>query len=245
MFQSVKAFSEGLSFHYKGFELAFRHRSLLLLSLVPFIVTLTLYMLAFYWLTLRADDLLNAIWGAGAPEIIQTTGWLHWVYTHVVKYMLYLVLLMIMTYSFCVFSTIVGSPLYDHISSRYELLLHGPQLRGERDRAAMGRLVVIKEEIKKAFIILFIPLFLFFVPIIGNLISLLIAPILIAWDYVDFSLSRDHAFLKDRLAVVWQHKFRLLGFGFPLLIPLIGILLLPFAILGATRLYFERIKPGI
>lgn len=245
MIQSVKAFSDGLCFHRRGFELALRHRSFLFLSLVPFVVTLTLYLLIFYWFSLNADELLNAIWGATTPKVAQTVGWLHRMYMHVVKYLLYFVLLMIMTYTFLIFTAIVGSPLYDFISSRYERLLGGPQVPSKRDGAAPGRMAVIKEEIKKTFIILFIPLFLFFIPLIGNLMSLLIAPVLIAWDYVDFSLSKDRTFLKDRLAVVWQHKFCLLGFGLPLLIPFLGILLMPFAILGATRLYFESIKPAL
>ncbi|MBW1859612.1 MAG: hypothetical protein JRI70_05910 [Deltaproteobacteria bacterium] len=34
----------------------------------------------------------------------------------------------------------------------------------------------------------------------------------------------------------------LLGFGCPLLVPFLGLIIVPFAILGSTKLYFETMK---
>jgi len=64
----------------------------------------------------------------------------------------------------------------------------------------------------------------------------------IAWDYVDFSLARDCPLLKDRIRVLWRFKSVLFGFGCPLLVPFLGLMIMPFAILGGTKLYFEKIK---
>ncbi|MBW1860064.1 MAG: EI24 domain-containing protein [Deltaproteobacteria bacterium] len=94
---------------------------------------------------------------------------------------------------------------------------------------------------------LIIPIPLLFVPVVGTLLSFVVAAVFIAWDYTDFSLSRDCPLMRDRMGAVWRHKWSLLGFGSPLLIPFLGLVIMPFAILGATTLYFDRIKraPGI
>ena len=86
---------------------------------------------------------------------------------------------------------------------------------------------------------------LIFIPIVGAFLSFLVAAVFIAWDYVDFSLSKDSPFLKDRVKALWQNKFLLIGFGSPLVFPLLGISILPFAILSSTILYYEKMKENV
>ena len=105
-----------------------------------------------------------------------------------------------------------------------------------------GVLTVMKEEVKKAVLMLLIPLPLFFIPVVGAVLSFIVAAVFIAWDYMDFSLSRDCPLLKDRIKAVWRYKLILLGFGCPLLIPFLGLTIMPFAILGSIKLYFDSIK---
>jgi CysZ protein len=148
-----------------------------------------------------------------------------------------------MFYTFIMLSNILASPIYDYVVTRYERTYasqHGQPHRATTP--AKGVLRIIGEEIKKAVLMLVVPLPLIFIPLIGPLLGFVVAAVFIAWDYVDFSLSRDYPMLKDRLRAVWHHKFLLLGFGCPLLIPFAGLLVLPFAILGSTKLYFGRMK---
>ncbi len=242
MFKSLKAVSDGWGFHIKGIRFGFQNFSFLILALIPFLVTLTLYVFAFYLFTLYADDLLSMIWHVDTAESSKYVGWIYWLYIRVVKALLYLVVLIIMFYTFIVLSNIVGSPIFDHISTKYERLFHDTEYPKKESSVSKGILTIIKEETKKAGLMLVVPLPLIFIPVVGQVLGFVAAAVFIAWDYVDFSLSRDCPLLKDRLRTLWRHKFLLVGFGGPLLIPLLGLVLVPFAILGSTRLYFDRIK---
>jgi len=242
VFKSIIALSEGWRFHIRGIRFGFSHLSFLFPSVLPFLVTLALYMFAFYMFTLHADDLLRMVWQIETAESSTYMGRLYWAYMRVVKLLLYLIVLVIMFYTFIVLSNILASPVYDYISIKYELI-HYQNTRSEQAAPlAKGLLTVVKEEVKKALLMLIIPLPLLFIPVAGTVLSFIVAAVFIAWDYIDFSLSRDSPLLKDRIKAVWRYKLILLGFGCPLLIPFLGLMIMPFAILGATKLYFDRMK---
>ncbi|MGD9022544.1 MAG: EI24 domain-containing protein [Deltaproteobacteria bacterium] len=242
MFAPVRAFSEGLKFHIRGIRFGFGHASLLALSMLPFLVTLILYIFAFYVFTLYADDMLRMVWHVETGESSTLMGWLYWAYVHVVKVLLYLVVLVVMLYTFLLLSNVLASPIYDHISTKYKKSYYqhtGPE---QETSPGKGVLTIMKEEIKKAMLMVVVPLPLLFIPLVGAVLAFVVASIFIAWDYVDFSLSKDCPLLRDRLRAVWRHKVPLFGFGCPLLIPFFGVLIMPFAILGSTLLYFDRMK---
>jgi CysZ protein len=242
MFESLKALSEGWRFHSRGIRFGFGNLSFLSLSIGPFLITLALYIFGFYMFTLYAEDLLRMVWHVEPGESSKYMGWLYWTYLHMVKFLLYLIVLVVMFYTFVVLSNILASPLYDHISIRYERMHYHNAPPEQVASPAKGVLTVMKEEVKKALLMLVIPVSLLFIPVVGTVLSFIVAGVFIAWDYIDFSLSRDYPFLKDRIRAVWRHKAMLLGFGFPLLIPFLGLVIMPFAILGATKLYFDRMK---
>jgi CysZ protein len=214
----------------------------LILAVLPFLVTLTLYIFAFYIFVDHADDLLEMVWSPETGESSWIVGWLHWTYTHIVKWILYFVVLIIMFYTFIVLSIALASPVYDYISTKYESVYYHDAAQEGAAPSGRGLLTVLKEELKKAVLMLIIPIPLIFVPVVGTLLSFLVASVFIAWDFTDFSLARDCPLLKDRMRAVWQHKWSLLGFGSPILIPFLGLVIMPFAILGATTLYFDRMK---
>lgn len=244
MFQALRAFSEGWRFHLQGIRFAFRHLSFLALSILPFAVALCLYVTAFYLFTLYADDLLGMLWHLEKGESSGYVGWLYWAYIHLVKILLYVVVLVVMFYTFIVLSNILASPVYDYLVNRYERTYYADIYAAQLTAPRRGILAVMKEEVKKAALMLAIPLPLLLIPVVGAFLGFAVAALFIAWDYVDFSLSKDHPLLKDRIKALWHHKALFLGFGGPLLIPLLGLLLLPFAILGATKLYFDRMREG-
>lgn len=242
MFEAVRALSEGPKYHIKGIRFAFKYPSFLVLAALPFIVTLALYVLGFYFFSVHLEGLLQSLWHVPPEESSRWVGWLYWAYSHTVRYVLYLIILAVMFYSFVIFANILASPLYDHISEKYERTFYGSNHRNGLSRPGRKMLTVMKEEIKKAAFMLTIPLILVLIPVIGSVLCFVIATAFIAWDYVDFSLARDRPMFRDRIKTLWQHKLHLIGFGWPLLVPFFGIAILPFAILGSTKLYYERIK---
>jgi CysZ protein len=245
MFKSFKAFAAGSRFHIRGIRFGFGHFPFLILSVLPFLFTLALYIFAFYVFSEHAEDFLQMLWKGEAKETSRYVGWLYWAYIHVVKFFLYLILLIVMFYTFVVLSNIVASPVYDLVSTKYERAYHQPPSSEEQNGRGRGILTVAKEELKKALFMLFVPLLLLFIPVVGAFLSFAVAALFIAWDYVDFSLSKDYPLLKDRMKALWRFKALLFGFGCPLLIPFFGLFLMPFAILGATTLYYDTMQKGL
>jgi CysZ protein len=242
MLQAFRAFSQGARFHVRGIRFGLNHPSFLFLAVFPFLVTLTLYIIAFYIFVDYSDNLLEMVWNPETGESSWIMGWLHWIYTHIFRWILYLIALVIMFYTFIVISVVLASPVYDYVSRKYERLSYGDALKENTTPSGNGLLTVVKEELKKALVMLVIPIPLIFLPVVGTLLSFLVASVFIAWDFSDFSLSRDCPLLRDRMRAVWRHKWSLLGFGSPILIPFLGLILMPFAILGATTLYFDEMK---
>jgi CysZ protein len=240
MFKTVGAFWEGPKYHLEGVRFAFKHPSFLALAALPFVVTLFLYIFGFYLLNTYAASLLDVIWHVEPGESSRLIGWLYWAYTHIVKFLVYSIVLAVMFYTFIVFANVLASPVYDHISEKYERMFYSNQDKTEQASPTRGILTAMKEEAKKAIFMLLIPLLLIFIPVIGTFLGFVVAATFIAWDYVDFSLARDCPLFRDRMRVLWHHKFRLMGFGFPLVVPFLGIMVLPFAILGSTKLYYDR-----
>ena len=242
MLRPLNAFFKGFLFHVRGIHFGLQNGAFLLLSVFPFFVTTVLYVFGFYLFTLYLDDLLDVIWKFDPSRSPEYMNWLHHAYCYVLTALLGLVLLIIMLYLFIVLSNIIASPFYDYVSTKYQTLYHFRPGQRTGAPSRLGILRVIREEIKKAIFMLLIPLPLLFLPAVGTLLAFLLASVFIAWDYVDYSLSRDSPLLRDRIRAVWRYKFYFLGFGFPLVIPLFNLMIIPFAVLGATKLYYDELR---
>jgi CysZ protein len=227
-------------YHLEGLKFGLKNPYFLAMAALPFFVTLCLYVVGFYFFNAHVDSLLNMVWKVDPGETSKLVGWLHWIYTHVVKFFIYIIVLAVMFYTFVVCANVLASPVYDHISEKYQRMFHS-QDSDQAPSSTRGILTIMKEETKKAVFMLLIPLVLIFIPVIGSFLAFVVAALFIAWDFVDFSLARDCPLFRDRMKTLWKHKFRLLGFGFPLMVPFFGILALPFAILGSTKLYYDTI----
>jgi CysZ protein len=245
VFHAIGAFTQGLAFHKKGIGFAFKNPSFLGLAILPFFATLFLYGIGFYLFSSHAESLLNRLWHPDLGQTSSWLGWLYWAYVHIVKFFLYGFLLVVMFYTFIIISNILACPFYDRIAVKYERLRCGLDLKPASGWQEQGIFTVIKEELKKAAFALAVPFALLFIPVVGAFLGFLAAAILITWDYVDYSLSKACPHFKNRLQTVWHHKFSFLGYGVPLVIPFLGLLILPFAILGATMLYHDTMKESV
>lgn len=223
----VTDFIRGMRGHADGLRYAFARKSLLPLIALPFVITILLFAAGFYAFSAYSDAMLAYFWNPPA-DAAGFFGALAWVWTHVVKYFLYLVLFVMTYFLFMVAANVIASPFYDVISKR---IMPGESGEG------MGIFRVILEELKKALFVLAIPLLLLVIPVIGQILSPIAAMTVLAWDFLDFSLSRERPDFKGRLGYVRRRMFLLLGFGVPLVIPILNILLFPFAIVGATLLF--------
>ena len=230
----LTAFPMGLFAHIQGIRFALAHKRYLLLAGIPFALTLALYGAGFGLFAARGDALLALLWSPDPAATGAVAGALYWLYAHVAKYLLYLLAFVIMYFLFMVTANILASPLYDHIA--------GSMLREARGSvvepsASIWRLM--REEAKKAVFVAALPVLLVFVPVIGQILSPVVAAWLLAFDFMDFAFCRDEPAFSGRLRALARNPLLLLGFGLPLLLPVVNILLFPFAIMGATLLYMK------
>jgi len=230
----VSDFLRGLKGHGVGIRFAFAHKSYLPLIFIPFVLTLLLFTAAFFAFSAYSEAILGFFWQANPDTATGIMAVLAWIWLHVVKYLLYMILFVLMYFLFMVAANIIASPVYDHIAGK--IYPGAPDSQGATG-GRPGFLGIVVEELKKACFILIIPVALLFIPAIGQILSPLAAMMFLAWDFVDFSLSRDRPDFKGRLRYVRKRKSFLLGFGAPLMVPVLNILLFPFAILGATLAY--------
>ena len=102
---------------------------------------------------------------------------------------------------------------------------------------------------KQLIFFVIVPLFLLlinFVPLIGSLIYTILANLFVAWDmgfnYVSYPMSRKLIPFREQLRFGVKNKFRLIGFGIPLMIPFFNLLFAPLFVVGGTLLYLDTLK---
>jgi CysZ protein len=234
-------FFHGLSGHAQGIRFALAHKTYLGLAVIPFVLTSLLFTAAFSLFATNGDRLLAIFW---SPDQAQTTGIiltsLYWLYAHVFKYLLYLLSFVLMYFLFMVTANILAAPLYDHIAGRLRRGARGEGSLAETAGLSLWR--TMAEEGKKAVFVVAVPLLLVFIPFVGQLLGPLAAAWLLAYDFVDFSLCLDRPRFADRLRFALGKPWLLLGFGLPLLVPILNLALYPFAILGSSLLYQQTLS---
>ena len=229
----ITAFPRGLAAHVRGIRFALANKGYLGLCAIPFALALVLYGVGFAVFAASSDQILAAVWtpdGAAGGML----GALAWLYLHVVKYILFALAFVLMYFLFMVTANILAAPLYDHIAGK--LLAQAGSIQAGPGLSAWR---MIGEEAKKAVFIMALPLVLLVIPVLGQLLAPVAAALLIALDFMDYPFCREEGRFGERLKTLARRPLLLLGFGLPLLIPFLNIILFPFAIISGTLLYLD------
>lgn len=126
----------------------------------------------------------------------------------------------------------LSSPIFEIVSTAIEKDLTGL----DSPRLSLSQhITVIIGELKKALVIIVVPVLLLFVPGV-NFISVPVAAFLIGWDFFDYPLARRGWSFRQRWRFVAGELWSVMGFGLWFLIPFLNLLLTPFAIAGGTLL---------
>ncbi len=145
----VSDFSAGLRAHGAGVRFAFSNKNYLALILIPFVLTLLLFVVGFSVFAAYGDAVLAWFWSVDPAAADGVTAALYWFFTHVVKYLLYLALLALMYFLFMVVANILASPLYDHIAGKI-MSEAGLSEAGVSEAQGLSIAAVMCEELKKA-----------------------------------------------------------------------------------------------
>jgi len=163
-------------------------------------------------------------------------GWM-WVILYYLAFFLFHVsaLLAILLLGLTV-SNVVAAPIYEAISQAIEDELYP----GTQGLSFWQSFRLVPEELKKMLLIGFLSLVLFLVPGL-NLLALIGAAFLVAWDFYDYPLARRGLRFRERLQVARGDAWAMLGMSLWFMIPIVQIILVPMAVVGGTLLGLEKL----
>ncbi len=233
-------FFSGIKYNIRGFSLALKTPSLLMLGLlrffVVFILTLFLSGMILYW----HDEILAMIWKA--PE----GGWLVYVW-NIVSWLLSLLLAGIaMLISYLIAQLFFGVFIMDYMSRITERIVLGHEVPFDQGSWFQFFFYLIRQEIPRAVLPVLITIVIMlaglFTPVSPFIfvLSSAVAGMFLAWDNTDLIPARRMIPLGNRINFFKKNILFHLGFGLLFLIPWLNILFLSFAPVGATLYFLDR-----
>jgi len=230
---------EGLNYNFKGLLLGLKTPKLLFWGLTRFALVIIITIFAATLVLSYHQEILNLIWSK--PESF----WVIWLW-----YMLSWLLSLILVGVAAVISYLISQILFsvvimDHMSRITETRITGKV--DEPENMPIIRLFVylVRQEIPRTIIPVIISLLLMLGGLtpLGPLLAILascIAAIFLAWDNTDLLPARRLLTFKVRFGFFKKNILFHLGFGLPFLIPVLNLLFLSFAPIGATLYHLEK-----
>jgi len=233
-------FIRGIKYNLQGFALALKTPRLLLLGLLRFVVMVLITILSAGLILAYHQELINLIWTR--PD----TAWLVWLWV-VVDWLVTVLLIGITVVLAYLLSQILFSVLIMDLMSRItEKLVTGAARAPEGASLFQQFFFLVKQEIPRAVIPILITLVFMLIgwlTPLGPVISLLASAaviVFLAWDATDLTPARRLRPFSERFRFLIKTLPFHLGFGLLFLVPLVNILFLSFAPVGATLYYLKR-----
>jgi len=221
----------------KGGLLALRHRHLLALAVVPLILNLMLYLAALALVVHYYEEWFGLLFA-------QPQAW-YWLVSYVIlRLVAFVLLLAALLFSFVFVGTALAAPFLEVLSARVERVLQGQDaLTPVRPLPWLRDLV---RALGHAFLLLLLWMGLFplsFLPGLGHVLWLVGSWLLLAYNFASFALERRRWSFREQWRMLLREWAATLGFGaavfLVLLLPLVGLVLLPTAAVGGTLLVLE------
>jgi CysZ protein len=236
-------FFGGIGYNLRGLWFGLKTPKLLLLGLLRLATVVLITIVAASLILVFHDQILNQIWSR--PE----SHWLIWLW-YVLSWLLALALIGISAVVSYIVAQIVFSVFIMDMMSRVTERMHTGKVEEPLKMAFVQQFFhLVKQEIPRTtvpvLVILLLTVVGWFTPI-GPLLTVIsagIAVIFLAWDHTDLVPARRMQPFKQRFKILLSTLPFHLGFGLPFLIPVLNLLLLSFAPIGATLYYLDK-HPG-
>lgn len=237
-------FIKGIQYNIKGLATGLKTPKLLALGLTRFVAIILITSLAAGLVLVYHADIVNLIWHM--PD----SGWLVWLW-HILSWTITLILLAVSALvAYLVAQLLFCVLIMDLMSRITEKMVLGRIVNPQNASIPAQLLFLIRQEIPRTLIPLVITLFVVIVglltplgPIIA-IVSSAFAAVFLAWDNTDLVPARRLVPFGERFLFLRKAVLFHLGFGLLFLIPLVNILFLSFAPVGATMYYIEKEMPG-
>ena len=231
---------KGISYNFRGLGMGLRTPKLLLLGLIRIVVVVLLTIVAAGLIFYYRQQIVQLIWSK--PE----SHWIIWLW-YVFTWLLSLALVGVsVVLSYLVSQILFSVIIMDQMSRITEKMITGQVYEPHNMPFLKQFFYLIKQEIPRAIVPVIITLLLTIVgwltpfgPIVA-IIATGAAMIFLAWDNTDLTPARRLIPFKDRFGLMKLTLPFHLGFGLLFLIPVLNIVFLSFAPVGATLYFIEQ-----
>jgi CysZ protein len=231
---------DGLIYNFRGLRLGVRTVKLLFWGLIRFFLGLVILLVLSGLIFSYQQEMVELIW------IKPQSPWVVWLW-YLVSWLISLLLLLIAAFiSFLLSQILFSAVIMDHMSRITESLIQGYVTEPKKTSSLRICFYLLKQEIPRAFIPIVVSLLILilgwvtpFGPALAILASAF-AAISLAWDNTDLIPARRFLPFRDRWQLLTKNLLFHLGFGLPFLIPVVNLLFLAFAPVGATLYYLEK-----
>jgi CysZ protein len=238
-------FLNGLLFNLRGLRLGLTTGKLLFWGFVRFLLLVLIMALLTGVILAYHQDLMSLLWTK--PE----SRWFIWLW-HLVSWLASLFLIGLSAIVSFILSQIFFSALVmDHMARITELRTTGTVREPEKLPLWKLFVTVILQEIPRSLIPLIVSLLILvfgWITPLGPVLTILssaIAIVFLSWDNTDLIPARNLVPFKKRFGFLMKTIPFHLGFGLPFLVPILNIVFLSFAPVGATLYYLEKQKNNL
>ena len=233
-------FLNGLLFNLRGLKLGLRTGKLLFWGLVRFALLLLIMSVLTGLILAYHQDLMSLLWSK--PE----SRWLIWLW-HVVSWLASLFLIGLSAIvSFIISQVFFSALVMDHMARITEVKITGSVK--EPEKLPLWKLFasVVLQEIPRSVIPLIVSLLIMvfgWITPLGPILTIVssgLAILFLSWDNTDLIPARNLVPFKKRFGFLMKTIPFHLGFGIPFLVPILNIVFLSFAPVGATLYYLEK-----
>jgi CysZ protein len=230
----------GITYNLRGLRLGIKTPKLLVLGLIRFAGVVIITIVAASLILVYHAEILNLIWAKPASQ------WVLWLW-HLLSWVLSLSLVGLSAIlSYLVSQILFSVVIMDYMSRITERMIKGGEHEPEKV-SILGQLVyLVKQEIPRTILPVLITLILMVLGLLTPLAPALailsagIAVIFLAWDNTDLIPARRLYPFKKRFKLLLRSLPFHLGFGLLFLIPVLNIVFLSFAPVGATIYYLDK-----
>ncbi len=232
----------GIKYNLRGLSLGLKTPKLLLLGIIRFMVVAIITILTAGLILVYHQEILNLMWSK--PE----SQWLVWLW-YLLSWLLSVVLVgCAIVLSYLVSQILFSVFIMDLMSRITEKTVTGSILEPNKIPWWQQFLFLIKQEIPRTTVPVLLSLvligFSWLTPLgpIVTILSSAVTVIFLAWDNTDLIPARRMEPFKERFRRLTSTLPFHLGFGILFLIPLLNILFLSFAPVGATLFYIDKYR---
>jgi CysZ protein len=233
-------FFKGIAYNLRGVKLSLKTPRLLILGLTRLVVVVFITILSASLILLYHQQILNLIWSKPESQLFL---WL-W---HLVSWLLSFFLVGVSAIlSYLISQILFSVVIMDTMSRITERLVSGPENELRKMPFVQHFFYLIRQEIPRATIPVLLTLLLMILgwltplgPVVA-IISSAIAAVFLSWDNTDLVPARRLDPFGRRFNFLLKNLPFHLGFGLLFLIPVVNILFLSFAPVGATLYYVDK-----